>query len=370
MTENRRDFAKSHTGNASARPTASGFLTLARVAALGTAILAGYSLATGTWSEAYSTGGVLCALPFLIAVVVGLLLASLWHTALGYAAHAETVAERSLGASFGAALSLVGIGCSGWFLATLLGGNAALQDYRLAYLGHLRDAQNIVAANGTIESTIVDGVARAASTMTTLADDEGASGQVSGKPGKHVVYNALQGAAQSFGEKAEALADAKKERDAALKRSRDNAEAAVQAAAAGNGKLFQSLAAKAATELTDANAIHFDVTDLGLGLDLIHAKTPIDQALRDVSKVVTASNEKIADVDIPAYQPIDAKRAIVVAPQPLAWLTAIVIDALPLLFLGLLLTVWRRPPPRTEATSAEIVDLNARRALPSLTSAE
>jgi hypothetical protein len=48
-------------------------------------------------------------------------------------------------------------------------------------------------------------------------------------------------------------------------------------------------------------------------------------------------------IDIPAYEPLDAKNAILIHPQPLPWVVAIVVELLPLLFLGLMLALWRDP---------------------------
>jgi hypothetical protein len=136
------------------RPTSQTHLTLARVSALATSCAAAFAVGLGISSEAFASGGGYIALPFVAAAVVALLLTAGWHVTLGYAAHTRDVHERAIGFGFGVVLFLIGVGCSGWFLASMLGGNAALQAQQHDYIDRLTAAMNVAAAK--------DGAANAA----------------------------------------------------------------------------------------------------------------------------------------------------------------------------------------------------------------
>ncbi len=109
------------------RPTAKSHLILAWIVSLASAISAGFAVG----------------------------LAGARHALLDYAAHARQVHERALASGFGVALTSVGAGCSGWFLAALIGGAAALADYQFDYIEPLKAAAEIVGVNASVDATFL-----------------------------------------------------------------------------------------------------------------------------------------------------------------------------------------------------------------------
>jgi hypothetical protein len=333
------------------RPTSQTHLTLARVAALATSCAAAFAVGLGISAEAFASGGAYIALPFVAAAVVALLLTAGWHVTLGYAAHAREVHERAIAFGFGVALFLIGVGCSGWFLASMLGGNAALQAQQHDYLDRLTAALNVAATNAASERNIVSALDSAASNLDKTANAEGSNGIVSGRIGQKVVYTALKNAAASMASMRAALGAKGEERDELLARARDNIREALRASAAHDTTLFQESTANAVSAIAAANAIRFapGLAGLGNGLAPNYARGVIDESVSNVHSAALVISKQRRTLDIPVYAPIDAKHAILSHPQPLAWVVAIVIEILPLVMLGLLLALWREEEKQSEA---------------------
>lgn len=325
------------------RPTSRSHLTLARVAALATSCAAAFAVGLGISGEAFASGGGYIALPFVAAAVVAILLSAGWHVALGYAAHTRELHERAIAFGFGVALFLIGVGCSGWFLASMLGGNAALQAQQHGYLDRLTAAMNVAAANAASERNILSALDSAAANLDKTANAEGANGIISGRIGQKVVYTALKNAAASMAAMRAALDAKGDERDELLTRARDAIREALRASTAHDAALFQEATANAASAITAANAVRFapSLAGLGNGLAPNYARGVIDESVRNVQTSALVISKQRRSVDIPVYEPIDAKHAILSHPQPLAWVVAIVIEILPLVMLGLLLALWR-----------------------------
>ncbi len=335
------------------RPTSQTHLTLARVAALATSCAAAFAVGLGIFPDAFASGGGYVALPFVAAAVVAILLSAGWHVALGYAAHAREAYERAIGFGFGAVLFLVGVGCSGWFLASMLGGNAALQAHQHEYLDRLTTALNIAATNTASERNILSALDSAAANLNKTANAEGSTGIVSGRVGQKVVYTALKNAAAGMTSMSVALAGKGEERDDLLTRANEVIRDAERAIAAHDPSAFQESVGRAVSAITSANAIRFAPSLAGLdnGLAPTHARIVIDESVRNLHSVALALAKQRHAVDAPVYEPIDAKHAILLKPQPLAWIVAVVIEILPLVLLGLLLALWRDEEPLLEADS-------------------
>ncbi len=333
------------------RPTSHQHLTLARVAAFATSCAAALAVGLGVSGEAFASGGAYIALPFVAAAVVAILLTAGWHVALGYAAHTRELHERAIAFGFGVLLFLVGVGCSGWFLASMLGGNAALQAHQHDYLDRLAAAMAVATGNAAAERNILGTLDSAANNLDKTADAEGSNGIVSGKAGQKTVYTALKNAAASMASMRAALDAKGEERDDLLARARDEIRAALRASAARDATLFQESTANAAGAIAAANAIRFapGLAGLGDGLAPHYARGVIDEAVGNVRSAALIITRQRRTFDIPVYEPIDEKHAILSNPQPLAWVVAIVIEILPLAMLGLLLALWRDEEARPEA---------------------
>ena len=115
-----------------------------------------------------------------------------------------------------------------------------------------------------------------------------------------------------------------------------------------------------------ANAIRFapSLAGLGNGLATNQARAVIDEAVNNVHSAALVISKQRRTVDIPVYEPIDAKHAILSHPQPLAWVVAIVIEILPLVMLGLLLALWRDEEKQPEAEPMQSSNVRVRASWP------
>lgn len=357
MAQQRPDFV---------RPTSRTHLTLARVAALATSCAAAFAVGLGIFPETWANGGAYVALPFVAAAVVAILLSSGWHVAMGYAADAREPHEKAIAFGFGVVLFLVGVGCSAWFLASMLGGNAALQAQQHEYLDRLTAAMDVAAANAASERNILSALDSAASNLDRTARAEGSTGIVSGRVGQSVVYSALKNAAATMAAMNTALGTKGEERDDFLTRAHEHIREAQRASAAHDLELFQESAANAASDIAAANAIRFApmLVGLGNGLAPTHARSVIDEVVSSVHADALAISKQRRAIDIPAYEPIDAKHAILSHPQPLAWVVAIVIELLPLVLFGLLLALWRAEETRPDDQAINGLDRSRARVVP------
>jgi len=345
------------------RPTSRDSLTAVRWAGFASSIAAGVAIGAGTLPNALAAGGVNVAVAAGAAVVATVGLAVGWHTVLAFAAHAREPHERSLALGFGSAFAIIGVALSGWYLASVLAGPVALQSYQRAFLDQLNGALENVAANIAIDNSIVGALDTAGTNLNALSSAEGTGGVVTGRSGCGVVCLGIKNAATGMTAKAAALTGQQRERTEALARARDALSAAVRDVAANDAASLEDNAQRAAALINTAANMRLAIPDLGAGLDLSHARQQIAGSIRDIGAVVEDANSRRRAVAIPVYQPIDAKSAIVAKPQPLAWLAATVIELLPLLLLGLLLTIWRDPEEASPETQAEVQPLRPRHAL-------
>jgi hypothetical protein len=348
------------------RPTAHHYIPLARAATLTTSGAAAFAVGLGISADAFASGGAYIALPFVAAAVVAILLSAGWHVAIDYTAHAREVHERAIAFGFGVALFLIGVGCSAWFLASMLGGNAALQAQQHEHLTRLTAAMDIAAANAASERNILSALDSAAGNLDKTANAEGANGIISGKVGQKVVFTALKNAAASMASMRAALEAKGQERDELLNRARDEIQEATRASAAHDIARFQESTANAANAIAAANAIRFApaLAGLGNGLATNQARAVIDEAVGNVRSAALVISKQRRSVDIPVYEPIDAKHAILSHPQPLAWTVAIVIEILPLVMLGLLLALWRDEEKEPEAEPVQSFEHSRPRFMP------
>jgi hypothetical protein len=325
------------------RPTSKGYIALARAVGIASSVAAGVAIALGTVPDAIASGNLLnVAIPVILAGVVPFGLSAGWHKLYGYAAHAREVHERAIALGFGGLLFLIGMGSSAWFLASLLGGPSALSDYQAASVERARAAFDVVTANAALETNIIAALNTASGNLASVARDERGSGTMSGRPGNGPVSLGLKNAAASMATMQAGLARQQQERADALARSGEALANASRDIAARDAATFQDDMAKAVAEIRAAAKIRLGVASLNIGLAVpAEAEPVINQTTTAIAAVMTDINSRRRAVTMPDYQPIDAKRAMLTNPQPLAWLAAIVVELLPLVALGLLLTLWR-----------------------------
>jgi hypothetical protein len=334
------------------RRTSMSYIALGQAVGIGSAVSAGAAIALNTIPEAIANGGLNVAVPVILAGVVPFGLSAGWHKLYGYGAHAREKYERAIAAGWGLSLTLVGAGVSGWFLATILGGNAALQDYQLGYVERVRAASDIVSGNFAVEANIVTALKTASDNLAATAKAECSSGLVSGRIGKGVICLSLANSAAGMTSLNARLSKQQQEGDDALARSADDLAEAVRVSAARDATAFQESVAKAVAEIRAAAKVRLGVSSLNIGIVApVEARRAIDEATNDLGAVMTNINSRLRVVNVPDYQPIDTKKAMLTNPQPLAWLAALVVELLPLICLGLILTIWRdeeSPPDESD----------------------
>ena len=243
------------------------------------------------------------------------------------------------------------LGLSGWLLATVIGGAAALQDYQHRAVEYVRAASDYVSGNLAVEANIVTALNTAANNLAAAADSECTYGLFTPHPGEGPVCRGIRNAASGLVKMRRDLMKQQQEVNEALARSDEALASATRDIAARDMSGFQDDMAKAVAEVRAAEKVHLGVESLNIGLAVpAQAESLINQTTSGLSSVMSNINSnRHRVVTVPDYQPIDQKTAMLKNPQLTAWLAAVVVDLLPMICLGLLLTIWRdeeTPPPR------------------------
>jgi hypothetical protein len=324
------------------RPIAKNYIGLARSVGFAAGVSAGASFGVGTMPDALAAGGLNIALPIIGALVLMIGLGAFWHNLYHYAAHARETHERSIALGFGGGGFLIGASCTAWFLAGILGGPSALNEYKHGYVARDQAAIELASADAALDDNVVVALKTAENNLDATASGECDSGVVSGRRGKGVICAALKNSAGGMTALRGSLAKQQQERDNALSRARDALTDAVRDISTGDDTAFRDDAARAVAETRAGAKIRLGVASLNIGIAApAEALHTIDETASGIAAVMADINMRRRAVTVPDYQPIDAKKAMLTNPQPLAWLAALVIEALPLLMLGLLLTIWR-----------------------------
>jgi hypothetical protein len=338
------------------RPTSKGHIALARAVCIGAGCMSGAAIALGTVPDALASGGLNIVLPVMLSVVVAFGLSAAWHKLCGYAAHAREGHERAIALGLACGAALIGLSLSGWFLASILGGVPAENDYRLGYVEKLRMAGDAIAENAAIEHRIIDALNTAAANIEATASTDDATGLVSGRRGKSRVVLSLQNDARGMSAMSANLVDQQMQQAAALTRAHDALGDATRNAADNDAAVFQDNATRAATETRAAAKIQLGASSLNIGVSAPPAaQHVIDDATAKLAEVIEDVNARRNRVTVPDFQPVDTKTAIQKAPQPLAILAAVAVELIPLLCLALLLTIWRDEETPSEGADSDAV---------------
>jgi hypothetical protein len=284
----------------------------------------------------------------ILAVAVGIVaacgLATGWHYTLGVAAHAVEPHKKAQAFVLGVFLCGIGAATSAWFLAEKIGGASALQTYQLGHVQELHKAYDTVGANVASEQGLLAAIEAGGTALRNTAESENAAALISsGKRGKGVVYRTLNDAADNLASMATKLQSIAGERDEKLTDAKRTLSEATRAIAARDAAQFESAASRAATEISAADQMRLTTTvsGLGNGVTTDYARTPIAAAFGEINKVARLANSNRREVTVPVYVPIDAKEAVKTNPPVLAWLAALLIEAIPLILLAVLLVLWR-----------------------------
>lgn len=348
------------------RPTSSTWLTLAQLVGLFAAVAAGVAVGLGIYPDVATSPPMGWLIPFIVAAVLAFGLGAGWHVVMSMAADAREPSSKITTFVLALVLTVIGVGCSAWFLAAKLGGATAIQTYQTTHLGALRDAEAVASANASAESEIIAAMASGASSLETLARDEGLTGRVSktGR-GERQFYGALSAAATAFDKAQTAIANKHKERGDLLADARLDIEDAGRAIAARNHQAFETASNRAATAIAKADRIKLSamLSGLAVGLDVGQARAPIENAIGRVTEIARAVDARRYALKVPVYYAIDAKEAVIIHAAPLPWLASILIETLSLLMTVLLLMLRRDPEPDDQnavAVQTNVVGLDQR----------
>lgn len=340
----------------SRRPTSTTHLQSIRAGTLLAACTAAFGLFLALWPEAQQRGGAGLLLPFIAAGVLGSVIAVAWYATMHIAAHVRKPHEYVLIVLIGVVLVTVGIGTSGLSLAALFGGTSAVKAHQREFIENLRATASAVATNAVNDGTIVTALDKDALNLHASSEEEGKFGSVSGHPGKREVFSGLADASTAFANSKNKLAQRQRHRDELLVGAEDNLGKDEQEVAKGQASLFEELIAKAREEISDAAKISLideDFEGLARGLTS-NGQALIDQAMSDISEVVSKSRNKQLTLSIPIYFPANDREAILSNPQPLAWTAAPLCEICPLILLSLVLMTWREPDEGEASVAARM----------------
>lgn len=287
-------------------------------------------------------------IPLVVAPVLTVVLAGGWHILLGTAArpqHSRPLLSFVIAAGLG--LTGVQIATTSWFLATAIGGGAAVQHHHSVVLNGFKDVLTELRARDERDRVVLGHLTRARNELESLQACEISDGCVSGTPGPGRVARELASEIEGFNRSAHDLETALARRPALLSRVRGQIELAQEASRAGDEQTFGTAVNSVISGLGSANAANPSALLQALGTDspvvLVQA---VYARLRDS---MDGLGEFVASVRLPSYTPMDPANAVIHYAQyvPFAWAVAVSIDCLPLALLLLILLAAYRPtePP-------------------------
>lgn len=337
-----------------AKPTSQGnALALARCVSIACSAACGVAVFLGIFPQTASNVGALSyVLPFIAPPILAFGMAAAWHTTYGVAAHATELHRQCIALAFGAGLFLVGCFTSAWFLAAKIGGAGAIEAYQHQAIERLKRASEVVAGNASADAALLAAVEHGGDALRIAAVSEDKTGVVArGKTGKGVAFRGLSDAAESMAKVASDMRQQAGTRGDLLAAAQTAMSEAERDAATGNVAGFEQAFTKASETLNAAEKIRLSAaaSALGIGWAVDRSAAPhVNATLQEIEKVRQLSNSNRRAIAIPVYTAIDDRQAVLNAPQPLAWIAAVMIEALPLAMLGLLLLLWREETPEQE----------------------
>jgi hypothetical protein len=328
------------------KPTSQGnALALARCVSVACSVACGVAVFLGIFPKGSNAGALSYVLPFIAAPILAFGMAAAWHVVHGVAAHATELHRQVIALAFGAGLFVVGCSTSAWFLAAKIGGAGAIEAYQHQAIERLKRAGEVVAGNASADAALLAAVEHGGDALRIAAVSEDKTGVVArGKTGKGVAFRGLNDAAESMAKVASDMRQQAGTRGDLLTAAQTAMSEAERDAANGDAAGFEQAFAKASETLNAAEKIRLSAaaSSLGIGWAVDRSAAPhVNATLQEIEKVRQLSNSNRRAIVIPVYTAIDDRQAVLNAPQPLAWIAAVMIEALPLAMLGLLLLLWR-----------------------------
>ena len=320
----------------------------------------GAGLFMGLWPENPATASAAhLALPFIAAPLLATGLGFLWHHTLGICAHDTPLRKHVIALCFGVSLTAIGIACSGSNLAALLGGENALKAYQQQSLKTVQQEVEAVRNNASVEAPLLASVEQGGQTLRISAASENNRSVIrKTKPGMGTTYNSVSDAAENAEKVAGAMRQQSAERDRFLKAAETALGEARRASEAGDAEQFEDAYGRAATAVSNADKVHLSSTAsaLGLGLALDRASAPfVNGTFAEIDKVRQSVNSIREPVAASNYERISERDAVRKYPGAafLPWVIAVLIESLALLFMPLLLTLWRHENDGQESSENE-----------------
>jgi hypothetical protein len=308
----------------------------------------GFGLFMGLWPENPANASIAhLALPFIAPPLLAGGLGFLWHHTLGICAHDAPLRKHVIALCLGVAFTAIGIGCSGSNLAGLLGGENALRTHQERSIETLRQEVEAAKNNAAIEAPLLASVEQGGQTLWISANSENNRSVIrKTKPGMGTTYTSVSDAAENAEKVAATMRQQSAERDRLLKAAETALGEARRASEASDADQFEDAYGRAATAVSSADKVHLSSTAsaLGLGLALDRASAPfVNGTLADIDKVRQNVNAIRRPVAVSNYQRISERDAVRKYPGAafLPWLIAVLTESLALMFMPLLLTLWR-----------------------------
>lgn len=258
-------------------------------------------------------------------------------------------------AALGAILALVGIIVSAWFLASLIGGDEAHQDYQSDHLVVLQGQANRISGNARLDANVVAATRTASVEVEQMAQAEAANGLISriGR-GRAEWARTLEAFAATLQARATAMETLQERREDRLTLfGRTLAEARL-AASRGQNERYEDLVTRGARLLAEADGIanHATVGGIGTGLMAQEARAQIGQTMTRLREVADTAGTQWRSEDIPFYRPVSKQVATALSADaiPGAWAVAVAFELFPLI---MLLIVLHRPEDPEPAQQSE-----------------
>jgi hypothetical protein len=273
--------------------------------------------------------------PILVAMAMAASLIASWHC-LVVAAVRSTDETRPSIVAFGVAMSIVGLVCSAWSVASMVGGPWAQTVHRAEAIAAARDVERQIRLQATQEDGLVGRVEDLRSRLDQAGQDS-LAGKLFGSRGYGPIVALLFGERDRAGEILADLNDALRQRDAAL----EGARVALEAAEDADPETFARQFAEARRHLADAASVslaRIAARTKGLQLpshrDSVLLRGPIDAVVRDAERL---DRTRVA-IALATFEPLSDAMAILRYPDAAGFAIGVAIsaDLLPLLLLLIL----------------------------------
>ncbi|MHB8270223.1 hypothetical protein [Bradyrhizobium sp.] len=346
--------AASSPRKASELPTSEGHaLKLARIGSVATSGAAAVSVFMGTLPASGSGDIKGYALSIVAAATLGLASASIWHVLHGVAAHAKELHKQSIALAFAVGMFGFGSLTSGSFLAANVGGAGAIQTYQHQAVDKLKKTAEIVAYNAASDAPLLAAVEHGGEAFARAAGSEASAGAVSPrhKAGQGPAFGSIINASENTRKVAAKMRERASARASLLRTAQAAMTEASNTIATGDAAQFEDAYTRASQALSEAEKIRLsaEASSLGVGWIVHSTAAPfINGTLQDIEKARQLAAQNWRAVSIPTYMAISERDAVVKNPPFLAWVCALLIEAAPLVMLGLLLLLWRKETPEQD----------------------